>query len=806
MFEAVASTHSKASKQSILSNIPIRHAISVAAFVSVGYYLTAKIGFAFALQPGSVSTLWMPNAIVLAGLLLVPPRLWWIIVVGAFPGHLAAELQSGVPFTMVLSWFISNTFQALVGAVGVNYFLKGRLRFDSFHKLAVFLVMAASLAPFLASFLDLALLTLNGWAPPSFWQAWRVRFLSNVLATMTLVPVIITWANNGFKDVLRVSFWRALEAVSLVAGLFLVGIAAFTESSQFAIDSGSLLYWPLPVLLWATVRFGPRGISTLLLLLMFIAIYGAKQGLGPFVGRSSAENAVAVQCFLIVISITLMSLAAVIAERRAFSEALSKSEAQLARAEALSVVMVTHIGLDGRWLKVPPQLCELLGHGEDELLAQTSQNVTHPDDFEFYRKQCHRLTRGEIKSFDLEQRYRHKNGNTIWVYLNCSIVEDEEGLPVHFLTYIREITDRKIAEQALLEINARNRAILRALPDLMFLHTREGVYLDFYARDVNDLKVPPEAFLGKNMHDILPAEVVNGVDECVARLDRSDEPQVTEYALEMNGEERIFEARLVLAEADNVLSIVRDITETRHATEALRRGEQKLLQSNRQIRSLAARLITAQESERRRIAVLLHDDLSQNIATLGITISRLRRRLADSGATVTDELDRIAQQLHDLTTQIRQLSHQLHPEVLEHVGLIPALESYVAEFGYEEGIDVKFNADVQTEPIPLDVADGIYRVAFEALRNVSRHSGARSATICLAESEGCLTLEVSDSGQGFDVERTKRGSGIGLISSEERVKLLQGSFEIRSIPDVGTVLTAIIPIGGRNESHEDSLS
>ena len=806
MFEAVATPQSKASTPSTVSNAQVRHAIVVAAFVSVGYYLTAKIGFAFALQPGSLSTLWMPNAIVLAGLLLVPPRLWWIVIVGAFPAHLAAELQSGVPFMMVLSWFISNTFQALIGAFGVNYFVKGRLRFDSFNKLAVFLVVAASFAPFIASFLDLTLLKLNGWAPASFWQAWRVRFLSNVLATMTLVPVIITWVNNGIKDVFTASFWRVLEATALIAGLFLVGMAAFTQNTHFAIDSASLLYWPLPVLLWATVRFGPRGVSTLLLLLMFIAIYGAQQGLGPFEGHSSADNAVSVQCFLIVISITLMSLAAVVAERREVSEALGKSETQLARAEALSVVMVTHIGLDGRWLKVPPQLCELLGYAEEELLTQTCQNVTHQDDFEFYWNQCHRLIGGEIKSFDLEQRYRHKNGNTIWVYLNCSIVEDEKGVPVHFLTYIREITDRKIAEQALLEINARNRAILRALPDMMFLHTRDGVFLDFHARDVNSLKLPPETFLGKNMHDILPAEVVRQIDSCIERLDSSDEPQLTEYALELNGEERYYEARLVWAEANNVLSIVRDITETRHATDALRRGEEKLLQSNRQIRALAARLITAQESERRRIAVLLHDDLSQSIATLGITVSRLRRKVAASGPDSTDELDRIAEHLHDLTTQIRQLSHQLHPEVLEHVGLVPALKSYVAEFGYEEGIAVKFSADVHTEPIPLDVADGIYRVAFEALRNVSRHSGARTANISLAESEGCLTLEVSDTGQGFDVERTKRGSGIGLISSEERVKLLQGHFEIRSTPEVGTVLTATIPLGGRNESYKDSFS
>lgn len=794
MFEAVAFPHAQSSEQQKSSPASVRRVLRVAALVFSGYYFTAKIGFAFALQPGSVSTLWMPNAILLAALLIVPRRSWWIIILAAFPAHLAAELQSGVPATMVLSWFVSNTLQAVIGALCVNYFVKGPLRFDSFRGLAIFLIFAACLAPLVASFIDIAFIRLNGWGTSSYWETWRVRFLSNALATMTLVPVILTWADGGIAAALKAPLRRWIEVGLLITGLIIASGAAFTTSTQIAATTPSLLYWPLPFLLWATVRFGPRGASTLLLIVMFLAIYGATHGQGPFVAQSSADNAISIQWFLIVTSIPLMSLAAVIAERGQVNEALGESEARLARSEAFSVVMVTHVGLDGRWLKVPPKLCELVGYSEEELLSQTFKDLTHPDDFEADWSQCQRLIRGEIKSFDLEKRYLHKNGNVIWIYLNCSVVEDNDGTPVSFLTYIRDITDRKIAEQALLEINARNRAILRALPDMMFLHTKDGVYLDYYARDPEALKVPPEAFLGRNFRDILPPEVVDKIDPCIQKLESSDEPQVVEYSLEFSGEERYYEARLVKAEADHVLSIVRDITEAHRANDALLIGEERLLQSNRQIRSLAARLITAQESERRRIAVLLHDDLSQNIATLGVAISRLKRKLPDADSQVTAELNQLAQNTQDLTTQLRQLSHSLHPEILEHVGLVTALKSHVAEFGHEEGIEVRFQANVHTEPVPLDVADSIYRVAFEALRNVSRHSGAQSAKISLAEAEGYLTLEVSDSGQGFDVERTKRGSGIGLISSEERVRLLQGIFEIRSTPDAGTVLTARIPL------------
>ena len=894
----------------------LRRTMLIAFLASAGYFVTAKIGFAFALQPGPVSTLWMPNSILLAALLLVPKRSWWMVLLAAFPAHFASEVQSGVPTLISLSLFASNSVQALIGAIGISYCVEGALRFDTFQDLAIFIVFGAFLGPFLTSFLDI-----GAWRYSSYWEIWRIRFFSNVLAAITLIPVIVTWAHADFKAVLKARSRRWVEVGILTLGLFVVGLVVFSSQQVVADKTPWLLYCPLPFLLWATVRFGPLGASTSLLLVMFMSILGATHGQGPFVGNSSAYNALSIQGFLIVISVPLLALAAVIqerfraeeaarrneerlaiamtaarmgswewdiegntanwsdetkrmfglspndpetssegfysmihpedrslveqavnravsegapyeaefrmpqqdgsvrwvrgqgkvlcdeagkplrmiglnadiTERRQAEEALQQSEARLARTEDFSLVMLTHVGLDGRWLKVPPTLCDLLGYTEQELLAGEFKDVTHPEDFEADWSQCQRLIRGEIRSFDLEKRYIHKDRHTIWAYLNCSVVEDDNGRPIHFVTYIRDITDRKFAEQALLESNERNQAILRALPDMMFLNSKEGVYLDYHARDGSRLLVPREAFMGKSVRDVLPPELAERVMDCFGRLAGTYETQVLEYSLQIGADERHFEARLVAAEGDKVLSIIRDVTEARRAADALRRGEEKLLESNRQIRALAARLMSAQDSERTRIAHLLHDDVSQNIAALGIAISRLKRRLPDRSSEMIAELDRLGQLTNDLTTQIRRLSHQLQPEVLEHLGLVAALESQVAEFGHEEQIAVEISADIRRD-IPLDVSVCLYRVALEALRNVSRHSGVSSANISLREEEVFLVLEVSDPGRGFDVEKAKRESGIGLASAEERVKLLQGTLEIRSGPQAGTTLVARVPL------------
>jgi PAS domain S-box-containing protein len=125
--------------------------------------------------------------------------------------------------------------------------------------------------------------------------------------------------------------------------------------------------------------------------------------------------------------------------------------------------MVTHLNLEGRWVKVPPTLCELLNYTEAELLGRRFHEVTHPEDIDADWNQCLRLIRGEIKSFDLEKRYVRKDGGIVWAYINCSVVTDAEDKPVHFLTYIRDITNRKLNEEKLREYQESLRQLANQL-------------------------------------------------------------------------------------------------------------------------------------------------------------------------------------------------------------------------------------------------------------------------------------------------------------------------------------------------------
>jgi PAS domain-containing protein len=157
------------------------------------------------------------------------------------------------------------------------------------------------------------LVVFNHWGNVGYWDV--VRTASSPLVASSLVPVIVTWAQDGLAPLRRESARRYFEAGVLAAGLLAVGFSVFAGTLADPNPAPVMLYVPLPFLLWAALRFGPRGISAALLLVASLAIWGAVEGHGPFASNSPAENALAVQLFLIVVSVLSLSLAAIMHER-----------------------------------------------------------------------------------------------------------------------------------------------------------------------------------------------------------------------------------------------------------------------------------------------------------------------------------------------------------------------------------------------------------------------------------------------------------------------------------------------------------
>jgi signal transduction histidine kinase len=224
-----------------------------------------------------------------------------------------------------------------------------------------------------------------------------------------------------------------------------------------------------------------------------------------------------------------------------------------------------------------------------------------------------------------------------------------------------------------------------------------------------------------------------------------------------------------------------------------RADEDAIRQQREDLRALAAKLMTAQDDERRRIARNLHDDLSQQLAYLSIDLGKLAVRPLDR--EVLEHVRSLQHRAADAGETVRAISHELHPSVLDDIGLEAALEQYCEEFQDRTGITTRFEAGELPLHIPREVANSLYHIGQECLRNVAKHSRAEHATVTLMASDNVLRLEVDDRGVGIKTD-SRTGSSLGLIAMKERANLVNGSVEVASREGEGTRVTVEIPVEG----------
>src|SRR5690606_31429743 len=168
----------------------------------------------------------------------------------------------------------------------------------------------------LSSFVDAAFVRLNDWGDAGYWRVWETRLRSNTLAGLTVAPVIVSWFQLPWREVGSTPRRRLLEGMVLAAAVLAVSVAAFGGAGGERLATPALVYMPLPVLLWAAVRFGPAGISASMLVVVLLAVWNAAHGRGPFLSHSADANALAMQVLFGSTSAAMLSLAAVIEERR----------------------------------------------------------------------------------------------------------------------------------------------------------------------------------------------------------------------------------------------------------------------------------------------------------------------------------------------------------------------------------------------------------------------------------------------------------------------------------------------------------
>ncbi len=224
------------------------------------------------------------------------------------------------------------------------------------------------------------------------------------------------------------------------------------------------------------------------------------------------------------------------------------------------------------------------------------------------------------------------------------------------------------------------------------------------------------------------------------------------------------------------------------------RRYQESLRARGELKQLSARLVDAQEQERRTISWELHDEVGQSLSALLVEAGNLAAAAPEADGSFRQHLQNIRQLAQDSVNAVRNMSLLLRPSMLDDLGLVPALEWQVREVSKRTGLLVHLVEENVSDALPEEYKICVYRLVQEALNNCSRHAEARSAKIFVRQESERLLLTIEDDGKGFDAKRVR---GLGLMGMSERVARLGGSFDLQSEPGRGVRLKVELPLAGR---------
>jgi len=384
-------------------------------------------------------------------------------------------------------------------------------------------------------------------------------------------------------------------------------------------------------------------------------------------------------------------------------------------------------------------------------------------------------------------------GRRRWLETHSAPLRDVGGNVTDMLGITLDITDRNRMENELRESEGRYRTLAEFSPDAILIH--QDFRIVFANRAMAQLMraASPAELVGRPSLFMLPPEHLEAARRRTERLYAGErQPRAEQAYLRLDGssvEVEIASAPLTFNGRPAAQVTVRDI--------AVRKQAEKLLRASMaRARDLAARLLKAEENERKRIAHDLHDQLGQELTALKIRVETIART-TESAQTRSQLLD-VAVAAGDVLQRVREMSVDLRPPQLDSLGLAATLRAHARKLSALGKVAVHFDSRGLQGAVPAETEIMCFRVAQEALTNVMRHSGAAHAWVELALAEGALRLSVRDDGTGFDparaLERAGSGEGLGLLGMRERASLAGGTLDIRSQPAQGCTVTATFPL------------
>ena len=550
-----------------------------------------------------------------------------------------------------------------------------------------------------------------------------------------------------------------------------------------------------------------------------------RQGLPPLIVNVAAKRQISQEeCHAVVMDIT------------------ERKEAELAASRMAAIVEFSDDAIIGKNLD---SIITSWNKGAEKIFGYTSEEVVGTSILRLIpgeRRNEENIILDRIKGGNSVQHFETqrltKTGELIHVSVTVSPIKDSMGGIRGVSKTVRDISERKKVE----DILRRNEALFSAL----LSQAPIGVYVvddHFRMIQVNPRAMPlfskVQPLLGRCFAEVIrilwPKRVADAAEKRFRHTLETGEPYQSPEFVERRKDTRVKEAyewqiqRVTLPSGDHrVVCFFNNITERKRAEETQRRLEvmaasnaklkaeivrrqaveaaltlseqhaKSLLKQSRllqkKIRGMSHQNLLALENQRKEISHELHDKISQVLIGINVRLAVFTRIAgvdAQTIAPVRELVEKSVRIVHDYARELR-------PAMLDQLGLIPTLSTYINEIPKRKGRQILFTASPDVEALDNDKRTVLYRVAQEALVNVLKHAEARNVGVTLRHARGGVCLEVTDDGKAFDVELLSSpqwSQRLGLTGMRERVEMVNGVFSIQSNPGKGTTIRAVIPVG-----------
>lgn len=356
--------------------------------------------------------------------------------------------------------------------------------------------------------------------------------------------------------------------------------------------------------------------------------------------------------------------------------------------------------------------------------------------------------------------------------------------------------------------------MLSSAADFIYIFDLEGQFTYINQALLTLWQKSLDQALGKNFFELdYPPDLAARLQAQIQEVIETRRPVRGETAYTgATGESRYYEYIFVpvVGSDDRIEAVAgstRDVTERASREQRTQQraqvADRELHRTNQELQAITDRLIGAQDEERRRLARELHDDLAQRLAVLEHQLSHARQHVRSDPGLAEEKMDSLAELAAGISNEVRLVSHRLHPPGLDDLGLVPALRNLCEEFKQTYGMPVCLTVQGPTSlPLPLCIATALYRIAQEGLRNVAKHAPNADVVIELITTTAEIGLTIRDSGPGFAPEGRALSEGLGIISMQERARLLGGLLDVQSSPGAGTEIIAIVPLPKGSTAQE----